>query len=186
MQPSATAERTPSGAVASDASRAWAAASPPIRPSAKALDRSHVRVGILQPRDQGVDGLRVAADAERIDHAHQQPALQLAQGLAQGGIRRFAGDRFQGDPRPGRKLLVRQERGQGRHRLLFPADRQVFAGDGLFRGGRGGFEDVDQLGLIVFGGAADAAGHGGREHGQDRQGVYALHGGPLQYLNLGL
>ena len=79
--------------------------------------RGHVAIGILQPRDQSIDRLRVAANSERIDHADQEPAVQLAGGRPQGIVGRGAGNDFQGDARPGGKLRAGKQAPPGPARL---------------------------------------------------------------------
>ena len=94
--------------------------------------RGHGGIGILQPRDQAIDRLRVAANPQRIDHADQEPAVQLAGGRPQGVVGRGVGDDFQGDAGPGGKFRAGEQRRQGRHGLAVADDRQPLAGQGLF------------------------------------------------------
>ena len=84
MQPSATAGRTAAGAAARDWLRALAAWSPPMRPRATAAAEATSASASLSFLHEAADRLRVAADADRVDDADEQPALQLAHGARAG------------------------------------------------------------------------------------------------------
>ena len=72
----------------------------------------HVLVG--QPRSQCCDRLRILADADRIDHADEQVAMELIERLAQQFIHSRIGIGLEGKPRVVREFLVRQQRRQDR------------------------------------------------------------------------
>ena len=96
----------------------WRPPAPPMRPRATAAAEATSASASFSRAIEAVDRLGVAADADRVDHADQQPALQLAHGLAQRVVGGRIGNRLQGDPRPGGKFLVGQQRRQGRHGVL--------------------------------------------------------------------
>ena len=110
--------------------------------------RSHVRVGIAEPCHQRVDRLGVAPHSDRIDHADQQAAFQAGLGLPQRLVAGRIGNRFQGDPGPGRKLFVGQIGRDGRHRVLVSEHGQRLEGFHLFGLGRVGLKQGDQLGRL--------------------------------------
>ena len=80
-----------------------------MRPRATAAAEATSASASFSFSDQAVNGLRVAADAEGVDHADQQPALHLAQRLAQGIAGGRIGNRLQGDSRRGGEILVGQQ-----------------------------------------------------------------------------
>ena len=109
--------------------------------------RGHVRIGIAEPCHQRVDGLGVAPHSDRIDHADQQAAFQAGVlGLPQGLVAGRIGNRFQGDPSPGRKLFVGQIGRDGRHRVFVSEDGQWLEGFHLLGLRRVGLEQGDQFG----------------------------------------
>ena len=109
---------------------------------------SHLGVGVGQPGDEGVDRPGVAPHAERVDHSHQQPPLELAHRLAQGLVRGRPGNRFQGYAGPRGELRVGQQGGQGGHGLRIAVDGKLLAGDRLIAGRRVRLEHLDQLALF--------------------------------------
>ena len=95
MQPWATAERTAPGEPARTGSRFFAAASPPMWPKATAAADATSASASLSRCVRAVHRLCIAANADGIDDAHQQPALHFAQGLAERFVGGRVGNRLQ-------------------------------------------------------------------------------------------
>jgi hypothetical protein len=62
--------------------------------------RRHRRVVVAEPLGEHVDGLGVATHADRVDHADQHAAFELAGRLAESGVGFGAGNHFQRRSRP--------------------------------------------------------------------------------------
>ena len=145
MQPSATAERTSLGSIAKRL--------PQRRNGRIAADasqghcggRGYVAIGILQPPDEAIDRPRVAANSQGIDHADQEPAVQLAGSRPQGIVGRAVGNDLQGDACPSGKFRVGKQGRQGRHGFAVANDRQPLAGQGLFGRRRIAAKQVDEF-----------------------------------------
>ena len=84
----------------------------------------------------GIHALGIAPRAETADHAQPRPALDLAQGFAQGIVHRRIADGFQGVAGHVRELFVAQQRGQRGHRFLRADAGQLTASGRLFLPGR--------------------------------------------------
>ena len=92
------------------------------------------------------NGLGVAPHAEAADHAHQGPALELAQRVAERLVHGRVGNGLQGVAGHVRELLVAQQGGQGGDGLLGADAGQLAAGVGLLLQRRVRLEHGDQLG----------------------------------------
>ena len=107
MPPSAMADRTAGFAPANAWWSAWIALLAADLAERNGGGRCHFLVVIVEPRGQLIDGLRRSLDADRIDHAHQQLALQLAGRFDQRRVGRRIGNRLQRNPRPRRQAARR-------------------------------------------------------------------------------
>jgi hypothetical protein len=112
--------------------------------------RGDFRIRAGQFLRQEVNRLRVAAHADRIDDADQQPALQPRRRLAQRLVGGRIGNRLQGDARPGGQLLVGQQGRERRNGVPVAEPRQVLAGDGFLRPAASPATRGPQSGSSVF------------------------------------
>ena len=121
-------------------------------------------VGAAEQFGNRVDGLGVAAHAETADHAQQRPALELAQGVAQGVVHRRIGDGLQGIAGHVRELFIAQQGGQGGDGLLRGDAGKLTAGGRLFLLGCARLEHGDELGLLRDGGGRGGGQQGDGQH----------------------
>ena len=91
---------------------ALAAAALPMLPRDLAAACATSLSGALQEFGEEFHGFGVAADADAADDADEQPALELAGGVAQGLVHGGIRDRLQPIAGHVGEFLVRQERGQ--------------------------------------------------------------------------
>ena len=116
-------------------------------------DRSHragrrlgnLGVRVLEESRERRQRLFVVPHAHAADHADQESSLQLAEGVAQGGIDRGPGNRFQSVARHVRQLLVAQQRGQRGHGVGGPDPAEFATSVRLGGELRVRFEDLDPL-----------------------------------------
>ena len=133
----------------------------------------HFGIGVGKSLRQGIHRFGITANADGIDHAHQQTALHLVQGAAKGIVRGRIGNRLQSDPCPRGKILVGQECSERRDGVLRAADGQLLAGNGFVLRGSVRLKHLNQLllffaaGVLVVGGIR-ATGHR-RGHGQEER-----------------
>ena len=134
--PRASAQRKSPSQTASFAPSVTRPAAPPPGPSrprdcrcCPTLGRRPGRFPIsLSRAARASNGLGVAPHAETADHAHSRHALNLAEGVPQGVVRRRVADRLQGVARHVRELFVTQQRGQRGNRFLGGNTGQLPAG----------------------------------------------------------
>ena len=82
-------------------------------------------------------------------------AFDFAERLAQRGIHGWIGDRFEGEPRHVRKLLIGEQRRQHRHGLPGADACQFLTGIGFFLQGRVRLENGDEFIFLGEGGAGE-------------------------------
>ncbi len=110
--------------------------------------RSDFGVLVGQAAGQEIDGGRIAADADRIDRADQQVALQRISRLAQRFVGFGAGNRFQCDAGPRGQLFIGEEPREIDDCIAGAINRELLAGAGLVGARRVRAQDRNELGFF--------------------------------------
>ena len=69
----------------------------------------HIGIGVAEARFEQAYGCGIAADADRVDHAHEEPPGERAGGSAQRGVGLGARNRLEWNPCPRCEPLVREQ-----------------------------------------------------------------------------